>query len=145
TAAETGELVFACISAEHRVTDLLARGDPLDLIWSESVNSLTFVRKKGYAHIVDILLAIQSFIAALRGDTSYGILIDRDETMLLRTGIPVVQCFYWILQLHLRYLMGDAAAAVDAAQRAKPLLWSARCHIQAGTFQFYRALALLAV
>jgi predicted ATPase/signal transduction histidine kinase len=144
TAAETGEVVFACISAEHRVTNLLARGDRLDLIWSESVNSLTFVRKKGYAHIVDILLATQSFIATLRGATSLDSLIC-DETALLRTRIPVVECFYRILQLQFYYLMGDAAAAVDAAQRAKPLLWSARCHIQAGTFQFYRALALLAV
>src|SRR5258705_506257 len=58
TAAQTGEVVFACISAQHRVTNLLARGDRLDLIWPESINSLTFVRKKGYAHIVDSLLAI---------------------------------------------------------------------------------------
>ena len=144
TAAETGEVVFACISAQHRVTNLLARGDRLDLIWPESINSLTFVRKKGYAHIVNSLLAIQQFIATLRGDTSNDNLIC-DEATLLRSGIPVAQCFYWILQLQLRYLMGDPVAALGAAENAKPSLWSARCHIQAGTFQFYHALALLAV
>ncbi|QIG95956.1 trifunctional serine/threonine-protein kinase/ATP-binding protein/sensor histidine kinase [Bradyrhizobium sp. 6(2017)] len=143
-AAETGEVVYASLSAEHRITNQLARGDRLDLIWPESINALTFVRKKGYAHIIDILLAIQCYIATLRGDTSNDNLIC-DEATLLRTGIPVVQCFYWILQLQLRYLMGDPVAALEAAENAKPSLWSARCHIQAGTFQFYHALALLAV
>lgn len=144
TAAATGEVVFACISAEHRITNLLARGDRLDLIWPESISSLTFVRKKGYAHIVDILLAIQLYIATLKGDTSNDDLV-RDEATLLRTGIPVVQCFYWILQLQLRYLMGDPLAALEAAENAKLSLWSAGYHIQAGTFQFYHALALVAV
>jgi PAS domain S-box-containing protein len=142
SARETGEVVFACISAEHRVTNLLARGEPLDLTWPVSVNSLTFVQTKGYAHIVDILLAIQRFIATLQGDTTNDSLV-ADEATLLRTGLPVVQCFYWILQLQLRYVMGDAAGAIEAAERAKPTLWSARCHVQMGTFRFYYALALL--
>ena len=36
-------------------------------------------------------------------------------------------------------------AARKAAKKAKPFLWSARCHIQTGTFRFYHALALLGV
>ena len=143
-ARETGEVVFACISAEHRVTNLVARGETLDVVWPASINSLSFVRKKGYAHIIDILLAIQHFVAMLRGDTSNESLVS-DEATLLRTGLPVVQCFYWILQLQLRYLMGDIAGAVEAAEKAKPALWSARCHIQTGTFRFYHALALMRV
>jgi PAS domain S-box-containing protein len=144
SARATDEVVFACISAEHRMTNLLARGQPLDLIWPELANSLTFVQKKGYAHIVDILLAIQRFIATLRGDSANDGFVG-DEATLLRTGLPVVQCFYWILQLQRRYLMGDAATAIEAAERAKPALWSARCHIQTGTFRFYYALALVRV
>jgi len=46
-ARETGEAVFACISAEHRITNMLARGEPLDAVWPASINSLSFVRKKG--------------------------------------------------------------------------------------------------
>jgi PAS domain S-box-containing protein len=140
-ARETGEVVFACISAEHRVANLLAGGETLGVILPAATNSLTFVQKKGYAHIIDILLAIQHFAATLRGDTSNDSLVG-DEATLLQTGLPVVQCYYWILQVQLRYLMGDAAAAIEAAERAKPLLWSARCHIQTGTFRFYYALAL---
>jgi PAS domain S-box-containing protein len=142
SARETGDVVFACISAEHRVTNLLARGRSLDVVWPESVNRLGFVQKRGYAHIVDILLAIQSFVAVLRGDASRDRL-SHGEATLLRTGLPVVQCYYWILQLQLRYLMGDAEGAVEAAARAKPVLWSAKCHVQAGAFRFYHTLALL--
>jgi predicted ATPase/signal transduction histidine kinase len=140
-ARETGEVVFACLSAEHRVTNLLARGDTLDVIWPTTVNSLAFVRKKGYAHVIDVLLAIQKFVATLRGDTT---IEGPDEQALLRSGLPVVCCFYWILQLQLRYLMGDVTAALDAAEKARPTLWSARCHIQTGTYHFYHALAALA-
>src|SRR5271170_8341150 len=102
----------------------------------------TAVEKRGYAHIVDILLAIRRFIATLRGDPSSDRLVG-DEATLLRTGLAVVQCFYWILQLQLRYLLGDAEAAIEAAAKAKPVLWSARCHVQIGTFRFYHTLALL--
>jgi predicted ATPase/signal transduction histidine kinase len=144
TARETGEVVFACISAEHRITNLLARGERLDVIWPELLNSVAIVRQKGYSHIVDILLATQYFIAVLRGDASNGGLVS-DEATLLRTGIPILQCYYWILQLQLRYLMGNSAGAIEAAEKAKPTLWWASCHIQTGTFRFYHTLALLRV
>jgi PAS domain S-box-containing protein len=143
SARENGEVVFACISAEHRVTNLLARGQSLDVIWPESINRFAFVQKRGYAHIADILLAIQRFVAALRGDISNDRLVG-DAAILLRTGLPVVQCYYWILQLQLRYLKGDVEGAIEASGNARPLLWSARCHIQTGNFRFYHTLALLA-
>jgi PAS domain S-box-containing protein len=143
SATENGELVFACISAEHRVTNLLARGQSLDVIWPVAVDRLAFVQKKRYAHVVDILLAIQRFVAALRGAALSDRLVG-DEATLLRTGLPVVQCYYWILQLQLRYLMGDVEGAIEAAAKALPVLWSARCHIQTGNFRFYYTLALLA-
>ena len=140
---ESGEVVFACISAEHRVTNLLARGRALDVIWPEAVSRLAFVQKRGYAHIADILLASGRFVATLRGDASSDPFIG-DETTLLRTGLAVVQCYYWILQLQLRYLLEDGVGAIEAAEKAKPVLWSARCHIQTGTYWFYYTLALLA-
>jgi len=143
-AAVSGEVVYACYSAEHRITNLLARGDPLDEVWPEAGKALTFAQEKRYVHIIDILSAIRDFIATLRA-ASPGDAPSADEATLLRTGIPVVACFYWILQLQLRFLLGDPAAALAAADKAEPLIWSARCHIQTGTYRFYRALALAAV
>jgi PAS domain S-box-containing protein len=144
-AAQAGEVVFACYSAEHRITNLLARGDPLDLIWPELVKGLTLAQEKRYAMVIDTIGAIQRFISALRADSPGARHIDTDETILLRTGLPIVQCYYWTLQLQLRYLMSDPAGALAAAEKAKPVFWSARRHIQAGTFVFYHALTLAAV
>src|SRR6202035_1496244 len=44
SAGETGEMVYACYTRQHRLTDIMARGDPLDEIWRESVAALDFVR-----------------------------------------------------------------------------------------------------
>ena len=43
--AETGEMVYACWNRQHRLTDLMARGDPLDQVWLKSASALDFVRK----------------------------------------------------------------------------------------------------
>ena len=40
SAKETGGIIDACYSLEHRLTDLLARGDHLDEVWLESVKAL---------------------------------------------------------------------------------------------------------
>ena len=39
-------------------------------------------------------------------------------------------CFYWILKLKARFLSGDYAEALAAADKAKSLLWSAAAQIQ---------------
>ena len=39
---ETGEMVYACFNRQHRLTDLMARGDPLDQVWLE------FGRRAGF-------------------------------------------------------------------------------------------------
>jgi hypothetical protein len=38
-------MVYACFNRQHRLTDLMARGDPLDQVWLESASALDFVRK----------------------------------------------------------------------------------------------------
>jgi len=46
SARETGEIVFACYSLEHRLTDLIARGEPLDIVNREATVVLDYARKK---------------------------------------------------------------------------------------------------
>jgi len=136
---ETGEVVWASFSAEHRITNLLARGEALDKVLPRLADALRFVREKRCTHVVDVLDATLAFIAMLRGDP-----VEREEASLLRTGLPIVECYYWILQLQLHYLLDAPSAALETAGRVKPLLWSARCHVQSATFRFYHALALSA-
>src|SRR3984957_14956503 len=62
---ETGEMVYACYNRQHRLTDLMARGDPLDQVWLESAGALDFVRKYKFGQLV--ILSIQGFVQSLRG------------------------------------------------------------------------------
>ena len=147
TARETGEVVYACYSLEHRITDLMARGDRLGEVWLESVRALEFVQRIKFRHVGDILSGIQHFVQKLRGQAADTALADEHalEARLLEGGIAVVICFYWILQIQLHVLLGNPETALECAEKAKPLLWSARCHIQFANYCFYRSLALAAV
>jgi PAS domain S-box-containing protein len=143
--AETGEMVYACWNRQHRVTDLMARGDPLDQVWLESVDALDFVRKYKFGQLV--ILSIQGFVQSLRGGAGSGAPLDETalEARVLRGGVPIVACFHWILQLQRHFLLGNAERALEFAAKAKPVLWSARFNLQSMDYCFYHSLAIAAV
>jgi tetratricopeptide (TPR) repeat protein len=145
SARETGEMVYACYTRQHRLTDLMARGDPLDEIWRESVAALDFARKYKFGQVV--ILSIQDFVQSLRGQTRGANHVDEAalEARVLRSGVAVVACFHWILQLQWHFLLGDPDIALEFAARAKPLLWSACHNIQSVDYCLYHSLALAAV
>ena len=143
--AETGEMVYACWTRQHRLTDLMARGDPLDQVWLESVDALDFVRKYKFGQLV--ILSIQGFVQSLRGGAGSGAPLDETalEARVLRGGVPIVACFHWILQLQRHFLLGNAERALEFAAKAKPVLWSARFNLQSMDYCFYHSLAIAAV
>jgi PAS domain S-box-containing protein len=142
---ETGEMVYACYNRQHRLTDLMARGDPLDQVWLESVDALEFVRKYKFGQLV--ILSIQGFVQSLRGGAGSGAPLDETalEARVLRGGVPLVACFHWILQLQRHFLLGNAERALEFAAKAKPILWSARLNLQSMDYCFYHSLAIAAV
>src|SRR5713101_4490158 len=143
--AETGEMVYACWNRQHRLTDLMARGDPLDQVWLESASALDFVRKYKFGQLV--ILSIQGFVQSLRGGAGSGAPLDEAalEARVLRGGVPLVACFHWILQLQRHFLLGNAERALEFAAKAKPILWSARLNLQSMDYCFYHSLAIAAV
>jgi PAS domain S-box-containing protein len=142
---ETGEMVYACFNRQHRLTDLMARGDPLDQVWLESASALDFVRKYKFGQLV--ILSIQGFVQSLRGGVGSGAPLDEAalEARVLRGGVPLVACFHWILQLQRHFLLGNAGRALEFAAKAKPILWSARLNLQSMDYCFYHSLAIAAV
>ena len=54
-------------------------------------------------------------------------------------------CFYWILKLKARFLSGDYAEALAAADKAKPLLWASAAQIQLLDYFYYTALTVAAL
>jgi PAS domain S-box-containing protein len=143
--AETGEMVYACWNRQHRLTDLMARGDPLDQVWLESASALDFVRKYKFGQLV--ILSIQGFVQSLRGRAGGSAPLDEAalEARLLRGGVAIVACFHWILQLQRHFLLGNAERALEFAAKAKPILWSASLNLQSMDYCFYHSLAIAAV
>ena len=53
-------------------------------------------------------------------------------------------CWYWILKLKARFLSGDYAEALAAADKAKALLWASAAQIQLLDYFYYTALTVAA-
>jgi predicted ATPase len=145
SAGETGEMAYACFSRQSRLIDLMARGDPLDQVWLESARALDFVRKYKFGQL--IILSIQGFVQSLRGGAGSSAPLDETalEARVLRGGVAIVACFHWILQLQRHFLLGNAERALEFADKAKPILWSARLNLQSMDYCFYHSLAIAAV
>ena len=152
-AIETGDLTTACFSMDRSVTVLILRNDPLDAVWRESEKSLDFVRKAGFRDMADAIVSQQRFIATMQGRTAtFSTFSDAqfDEAIFEAqlTGdrmTLMICCFYWILKLKARFLSGDYAEALAAADTAKPLLWAAAAQIQSLDYFYYAALTVAAL
>src|SRR6266478_4286712 len=144
-ARETGEIVYACYAVEHRLAHLLARGDPLDQVWQESVKALDFVQTRKFRHVVDIILSIQAFIRSLRETHDDASVDDETDVRVLGDGVPVARCYHWIRQMQRQVLFGDPETALKYAEKAKRVLWSVRFHLQSADYCVYQSLALAAL
>jgi len=152
TATETGDPTTGCYSLYRVVTCLLLRNDPLEVVWRESERGLDFARKaRWYGHVVDSIASQQRFIATMQGRTaSFSTFSDEQfdeaafEAQLPGHRTPTMICLYWILKLQARFLSGDYAEALAAADKAKALLWAAAAQIQLLDYSYYAALAVAA-
>src|SRR6266481_2311843 len=151
-ATETGDLTYACYAMYLSVTDLVVRNDPLDAVWRESEMALEFVRKAGFRDIADIIRSQQRFIATMQGRTAtFSTFSDAQfdgatfEAQLTGDRMTLMICFYWILKLKARFLSGDYAEALAAADKVKPLLSAAAAKIQLLDYFYYTALTVAAL
>jgi predicted ATPase/signal transduction histidine kinase len=152
TATETGGLTYACYSMCQSVHGLLLRNDPLDAVWRESERGLDFVRKAGFRDMADAIVSQQRFIATMQGRTAtFSTFSDAqfDETafeaQLMGDRTTTMVCLYWIVKLKTRFLSGDYAEALAAADKAKALLWASAVWIQLLDYFYYAALTVTAL
>jgi PAS domain S-box-containing protein len=152
TAIETGDLTFACYSMCQSVYGLLLRNDPLDAVWRESERGLDFAREARFRDMADAIVSQQRFIATMQGRTAtFSTFSDAqfDETafeaQLTGDRIPTMVCLYWIVKLKTRFLSGDYAEALAAADKAKALLWASAVWIQLLDYFYYTALTVAAL
>jgi PAS domain S-box-containing protein len=152
TAAERGDLTFACYGMHQSITYLLMRNDPLDAVWFESEMALDFARAAKFRDVVDLLLSQQRFIASMQGrDATSSTISDKQldeeafEAQATAARTPTVICLYWIRKLKARYLSGDYVEAQAAADKAKALLRISTVQLQLFDYFYYAALTVAAL
>ena len=152
TAIEMGDLTFACYSIDHSLANLLVRNDPLDAVWRELEMALHFVREAKYDDAVNTVWSHQRFIATMQGRTAnFSTFSDAQfdevgfEAQLRADQEAMVSGWYWILKLKARFLSGDYAEAVEAANEAKAVLWTMAVDIQLLDYFYYTALTVAAL
>jgi hypothetical protein len=117
---------MACYSTYHIIDDLLVRNDPLDEVWAESERGLDFVANAKFLDVSDIIRGQQRFIATMQGRTSsFSTITDAQfdevafEARLTPDRSATMVCLYWIVKSKTRFLLGDYAEVLAAADRAK--------------------------
>jgi PAS domain S-box-containing protein len=149
---ETGDLNFACYGMHGCVTGLLLQSDPLDAVWRESEMALDFAREVKYGDAARMIISQQRFIATMRGRTAtLSTFSDAQfdeatfEAQLIADCMSLTIAWYWILKLKARFLSGDYAEALAAAEKAKPLLSATFVLIELLDYFYYTALTVSAL
>jgi predicted ATPase/GAF domain-containing protein len=152
TSIGTGDLTYACYGMAHIVMLLLLRNDPLDEVWRESEIALDFLQKSKFRDIEDILVPQRRFIAAMQGRTAaLSTFNDAQfdeaafEAQLTGDRMPTMICWYWIMKAKARFLSGDYAEALAAADKATALIWSSTAHFPLLDHYYYTALTMAAL
>jgi hypothetical protein len=144
-----GDLTFAAYSCNNLNTNLLANGDPLGDTQREVENGLDFARKARFGLVVDIITAQLALIRTLRGLTpEFGSFNDErfnesqfEDHLQSDPRLALPECWYWIRKLQARVYANDYASAVEAASKARQLLWTSPSFFELAEYHFYDALA----
>ncbi|MCR4471945.1 protein kinase, partial [Burkholderia sp. SCN-KJ] len=144
-----GDLAYGAYACNELNSDLLFAGEPLHEVQGEAEHGLAYAGKVRFGLVIDFITTQLALIRMLRGLTpTFGRLDDgqfnelRTETHLSgNPALAIAACWYWIRKLQGRYIAGDYAAAMDAASKAQPLLWTSSSLIEEAEYHFYGALA----
>ena len=114
--------------------------------------ALDFARKAKFRDVADVIRSQQRFIATMQGRTAtFSTFSDAQfdeaafEAQLTADRMALTICLYWIVKLKARFLSGDYAEALAAADKAKPLLWAVAGQIQLLDYFYYAALTVAAL
>jgi predicted ATPase/signal transduction histidine kinase/tRNA A-37 threonylcarbamoyl transferase component Bud32 len=147
-AEETGNLQTACFTRNATITLLLAAGEPLREVQRAAEEGLAFSQRAQFGLVADVITTQLRLVRTLRGLTPRFSSFDGDdfqeaafEQRLANPGLAIAACWYWIRKLQGRLFALEYDAALEAAARAEPLLWTARAFPETAEYHFYAGLA----
>src|SRR5262249_25784609 len=123
-------------------------GDPLEEVQGEAERGLAFAQQMRFGAIIDRISAQLGLVRTLRGLTPVFGRFDEanfDELRIERRfaenpDLAMAECWYWIRKLQARFFAGDYGVALDAALRARRLLWASPS-FEIAEYHFYGALS----
>ncbi|MGO7091828.1 AAA family ATPase [Rhizobium leguminosarum] len=150
TATKSGDPTFAVYCCDNLNTNFLAAGDPLVEAERQADFGLELAERARYGHIVDIMKAQRGVVRSLRGltdrlgsfDDGQVAESDFEERYALDPSTKQPECWYWIRKLQARFFAGEFSVALNAAMKAKELLWTSAAMFEVAEYHFYAALSL---
>ncbi|MDR3379649.1 trifunctional serine/threonine-protein kinase/ATP-binding protein/sensor histidine kinase [Cupriavidus basilensis] len=148
-ASKLGDLTYASFARNNHITQMLAIGEPLAEVQHEAEAMIDFAYKARFSLAVDRVKPQLQLVRSLRGRTPvFGSLSDAgfheesyERYLDEPPGPTLATCWYWVRKLQARYLAGDYATALAAADRADRLLWTCPSFFEQAEYHFYAALA----
>ena len=140
-AVEAGDLTFRSYCLVHLVQLALAAGDPLDELQRDAESALAFARKSNFELMIHCLVGLLTVIELMRGAAPS---VTVDLQRLQEPGLAIAAAFFWIRQLQAHVVAGDSVAALQALEKARPVIWTVPTFFDEVEYHFYGALALTA-
>ena len=149
SALEIGDLGYAGYCCQNLIPLLIANGTLLAEVQSEALERLEFARKIKFGLVIDSLTGQLALVRQLRGLTRDFSSFDDGEFkekafeqhLEADPLLAFAACWYWIRKLQGRFYAGDHAAALDAAAKAEPLLWTSASFFEIAEYHFFSALS----
>lgn len=148
-ARETGDITYCGFASCTLISSMLFCGTALDLVEAESAPRLELMAAARFGLIVDIMRVQSRLVATLQGRTErFGHFDDAgfeeaafERHLEANRSLDIAACWYWIRKAQARYLAGHIADALQALERAEPLLWTSKGHLEIADFHFIGGLA----
>jgi PAS domain S-box-containing protein len=147
-ANRSGDITYSGYACGQITTNYLMAGDALAETQKEAEKSLEFAEKVRFGLIVGWVTGQLGLVRTLRGLTNrFGSFdeegfdeYDFEHHLASNPALALPECWYWIRKLQARYFAGDYAAAMYAASKAQPMLWTSMSLLETAEYHFYDAL-----
>jgi PAS domain S-box-containing protein len=149
----TGDSTVAMYTFDKLNTNLLTAGDSLVETQRQAEHGLEVAEKAQLGHMIDTIKTQLGLIRTLRGLTyQFGSFDDGEisessleEHFAGNPGAALTECWYWVRKLQARFFAADYSSALDAAARARRLLWTSAAMFETAEYHLYDALARAAL
>ncbi|WP_166363555.1 trifunctional serine/threonine-protein kinase/ATP-binding protein/sensor histidine kinase [Pseudomonas akapageensis] len=144
-----GDLPYGAYAGNSLTSNSLFAGEPLPEAQGEAERGLAYARKVRFGLVIDFIDTQLAVIRMFRGLTpSFGCFddgqfneLDTETHLSSNSDLALAECWYWVRKLQARYMADDPGAAMQAAAKARQLLWTSHLFFEEAEYYFYDALA----